>query len=1060
MAPRNTPEKVFLFLISGGRRLFLEFVFSLFEFGDKACKRECCQLGSIFDLVFAGFGNDDREDIEFVLGAIEELILKDDYLKIIERTAMFDVKVLARLLAFYEEGEKEKVELVHQFLVSICTQPGYGLCYRDEGWYLADLQRSNTEAVDHSHKRILHNIRLLRFLEMMSPLKVMGHRNLIVKILAATPELFRAYWQSYKNSLEPRLSSNWLASISMLQRSLLHSIPPMRATPPLHWLAMDNLAPQPAIVRATLVKMLQNHAPLVKLKGLELIHAILIRLGRALDSYHQAGAFQGNHLQWKEAAEQIKLGVRQRLPDFQAILAIYTSSDHEMLEKVVLGVIQQCQQIMPEVLAEEKFSVDVLIPGNIVHLSPIRQLHIIKMLQSSEFRWSGHAKNAEQSHLRNLIDLYLKTNHQKLREHLLLVFQYQMSKTGLFEHDELEVPVWLHALYDSIFLHTGLKKNQICSILAEFLDSCLQKFHLQTYKYYDMVVSRIEIAKKKLQEYVDKASELHRNILEQELLSLSKKVVYSPLLCVMLQHLKTMEDNVSVDVISKFLGLVLLYLCQSRGSIAKVFCVLEEDWDKLLVLPFFSGIHSYCGFKMSITGKKKAILGGLIKSKDIPFNQELEKLIGSQITFDNFLQFTSKFSKATRFQASQAINRCLCEIERQLISHNEEAVFPLTELIRHFISQYPEFSQQLYSHHCVMECFEKLSPPSIVTELTALACELHLDDKAGSLHRISSAVLDAFGRFITSNKDYQSQLDAFLAAACLLSKAELTSCVQAIIQANDIRHAELLANLVGILQAEGSILDYLDPVYIPNLQQYGIQAHNSGLDVVISKVLRDNFLPDQISTNISNAVFERMEKIIRSPIRLHDPEIFVQYVCSNPTESRLGMFSVWIRWDSRLRDLALRVLDACPSDLVLGPLSALIQSLMNRDINTEEIVSRYSHLVPKWIKIIFDGKNSTINLKELVHFIQMAYHHNTELQKQSIAMFRNAAFSRPEHLELFAMTLANTKNQSVLVRNALKQSIPVMKRHYQEKELLPIIGNYINLPQKKWYNAVRNIPSN
>jgi len=90
-------------------------------------------------------------------------------------------------------------DLVHHFLLAICTRPGTGVCFTDRGWY----PKSNSEYLDDSESKEgfdreysrtkIYNHILANVLKGLRPSADERQQELVLKMLQAAPELVPGY---------------------------------------------------------------------------------------------------------------------------------------------------------------------------------------------------------------------------------------------------------------------------------------------------------------------------------------------------------------------------------------------------------------------------------------------------------------------------------------------------------------------------------------------------------------------------------------------------------------------------------------------------------------------------------------------------------------------------------------------------------------------------------------------------------------------------------------------------------------------------------------------------
>lgn len=85
------------------------------------------------------------------------------------------------------QGEPSLAEIVHHFLLAICTRPGSGVCFKTKGWY----PRQTPASEDTSARRpdTVHNRILASFIKSLSPNDDLRQQELVLKILEVCPEL-------------------------------------------------------------------------------------------------------------------------------------------------------------------------------------------------------------------------------------------------------------------------------------------------------------------------------------------------------------------------------------------------------------------------------------------------------------------------------------------------------------------------------------------------------------------------------------------------------------------------------------------------------------------------------------------------------------------------------------------------------------------------------------------------------------------------------------------------------------------------------------------------------
>ncbi|KAF5379860.1 hypothetical protein D9757_007247 [Collybiopsis confluens] len=256
------------------------------------------------------------------------------------------------------------------FLLALCTRPGQGVCFRDQGWYL---QNQNDQSPDpdgfedaaqfnlypeedgqNPFRRAIHNPLLLRLLRLLTPSVDLRQQELATRILEACPELVASsndVISGGPGSLDPRLNARWMASMAWYGRVVGLPVPeetfylpsvnggqvrmPRVAPPPLRTVVetlMGSAAETGGSSVGARLGLVQLTIALTLCRCLEKylqVKAAFLRAGLAAgetesveldDSLSLAKGSSGVGAWSKRLAEANK-EIRSRLPDIQVILA-------------------------------------------------------------------------------------------------------------------------------------------------------------------------------------------------------------------------------------------------------------------------------------------------------------------------------------------------------------------------------------------------------------------------------------------------------------------------------------------------------------------------------------------------------------------------------------------------------------------------------------------------------------------------------------------------------------------------------------------------------------------
>ncbi|RUP46033.1 ribosome 60S biogenesis N-terminal-domain-containing protein [Jimgerdemannia flammicorona] len=549
------------------RSLWIRFVLSFFVNGDARIKKDVLDIKKFVSAIFKGLGQDSYELIGEVLSVMYDYLIMEQEVSRSLKVALFNNYVLDQLTKIYIRKDSDSstdptkipADLVHHFLISICCTPGVGVCFHDASWYPPSTiaQPSAAGGGDGGDKNVkIHNKILSKYVISLRPTDDPRQQELLLKILRACPELVQVYWQSTSLTFDPRLSSKWLANMTLLHKIISLPIPSLyfpltqsypTMPPPVH-VIMDNILPTCAN-RSVTGKGLQHASPLVKYMTTVILGIAFQKLGRVLEKMDEiaaeldelqderafpqtdvtadetVGAQLVGSARWRQVAQHIHDEMRRRVPDVQTIVllqhqvasiskmaqtqqedATELRVQQQVLHESTLRLIKYYQQYLPEAMMESKFDFGKLIPVDLgaVQLGPL--IHLLELLLVlPDFKWASKAADSSTSHLTTLLTLYLSTNHTHVRHLVQRILHKLLSESILFQHDANEVRFWLEALPRN-FLLSGVAGSDTAGVLSEdqktvlqFMDDCIGRCLKTPYRYVDDVVNLVTAVNQRLQ---------------------------------------------------------------------------------------------------------------------------------------------------------------------------------------------------------------------------------------------------------------------------------------------------------------------------------------------------------------------------------------------------------------------------------------------------------------------------------------------------------------------------------------------------------------------------------
>ncbi|KAI9011983.1 ribosome 60S biogenesis N-terminal-domain-containing protein [Phycomyces nitens] len=531
------------------RTNYVELVLAFLRNGDAEVKKQLLNIKGFVSGVFSGMENDAYQLIKETLSVLYEDLLMDFRISRLIKTHFFSSYMLEQVAKLYARNEPEQIsptdtgipaDLAHKFLIDTCTVPGVGVCYRDAGWYPAStLAEGNTEDGVKGVK--IQNRVLSKFILSLKPADDIRQQELLLKILAACPELIESYWKTTSMTLEPRISSKWLANVSVLQKTI--QIPPpsfyygdtqlYRATPPDIETILGNTIPN-VFGRSFSTKGLLHASPLVRYTTMVVLATVFQKHAKvtkainqvilALEDSEESSKLLDNtgkdlpSRQWQKCLEGIREGLRRRVPELYVFVGIHSQTSGKKKEKAPEGVDEQefdtqnemlgdsafrliryYQEFLPETIMESNTDPSNFVPSDILSVRPSSLVHLLELLLCSpDFKWTNKAAADSFSHITTLLTLYLRTPYKHIRNLTGKLVHKTLADSFMFKHDPEEVEIWLDALPHN-FVRSGnedvaLSEEQ--SIVLKFLDGGIIRFGKAQYKYSDQLAALVESTNK------------------------------------------------------------------------------------------------------------------------------------------------------------------------------------------------------------------------------------------------------------------------------------------------------------------------------------------------------------------------------------------------------------------------------------------------------------------------------------------------------------------------------------------------------------------------------------
>ncbi|KAH9936862.1 ribosome 60S biogenesis N-terminal-domain-containing protein [Epithele typhae] len=504
-----------------------------------------------FTSMFKNVWQDSYAVVRRVLEICWSGLWSDHKLKRTLKIQVFSEATLSQLTKIYDrnvpensDAESIPADVVHHFLLALCSRPGVGLCFQDRGWYSRETEPEVNAAEGSQDGPLkgskIYNKILANVLKTLRVNEDPRQQELALKILAACPELVAGYWPSAGLALEPRLSSKWLANIALFGAVVSLPVPTAsfflaesgssstslyQPTPPALGAIVDNILPT-ANIKTHLSRGLQAASPLVQHASALALAKCLLKYERVVQAFQEVErALEEDEEDglWARRRREVEREVRKRVPDFQVIVGFsQRQNDHQpatdkegleqhkatlpnptrtaLLSESAYRLLWLYHRLLPSVVAEARFDAGKLlqaieemlsqsaVTSGTGGLDTLRQLHVLRLLKESEhFTWSGKS-GSKHSNFHILLKAYIITPTPAVRAVIVALLRHILAPGVLFQHDPDEIALWLECLprtrrAPGAQSPDGVPLTDEGDAVIAFLDDCVQRCVKTPYKY-------------------------------------------------------------------------------------------------------------------------------------------------------------------------------------------------------------------------------------------------------------------------------------------------------------------------------------------------------------------------------------------------------------------------------------------------------------------------------------------------------------------------------------------------------------------------------------------------
>ena len=328
-----------------------------------------------------------------LLDVLKEDVALDSTISISAKNRLLNEWVLGRLATLYSykealnisKGHRSVQKTVHDFLLLICTSPGYGvLDLRNEGQpdvsrSISDTYVEKTRDLFQSNKTYGNgqtsngNGKLSTFLQTLRPHANVAQNDLVIAIFRNTPELVADYFSRRKTfSFDPKATATWVGysafMLATVQLPLPETLKPKSdgdAVPPPYDNIIESIIPHP-LTKKVMTRCLSQSIDLVKFLAIRILTAAFEKFSRLLWKCKEMQACtSGKHcaVAWSQFTSKVTVEFNERIPDIECVISQFRSCSkvNVVLLESITRLISLFYEVMPQIALEQKFDISIVL---------------------------------------------------------------------------------------------------------------------------------------------------------------------------------------------------------------------------------------------------------------------------------------------------------------------------------------------------------------------------------------------------------------------------------------------------------------------------------------------------------------------------------------------------------------------------------------------------------------------------------------------------------------------------------------------------------------------------
>ncbi|KAJ3233921.1 nucleolar pre-ribosomal-associated protein 1 [Chytriomyces hyalinus] len=365
------------------RGLYIRFLLGFLMYGDANVKKGIMETKDAVSGIFKGCWEDHYSTLEFVFSVLKKKVVDDTGLSRSVKQQFFNNYIVELITKLYgrsdptvpgntpvskstnsidaidesldtnEPTPRTVADLAHEFLIHLCTRPGFGICVQEPGWLqIKKLVVGDAGgAATGGRLRKQKNSHLIKWAAFLRPTEIDLEMTALLELLKNCPELVQPYLAQLTLSFEPRLSSKWIKNMALLANIISLPVPDLFSSakiyianpstilaPPTVSTLAENILPN-ALNRLAMGRALQHPSVTVRHISAFVLGAALGKLSGVLAELDRVALHVNESKketdgaavevsssaadEWINLKEALVNEIRRRVPEVQLVLGLY-----------------------------------------------------------------------------------------------------------------------------------------------------------------------------------------------------------------------------------------------------------------------------------------------------------------------------------------------------------------------------------------------------------------------------------------------------------------------------------------------------------------------------------------------------------------------------------------------------------------------------------------------------------------------------------------------------------------------------------------------------------------